>query len=483
MSALTAEVLAAEACGWGNPLACAGDVVGNVVGGIAGSAWEAVCRSFGEAAVSLLEMFANAFVNIGSVDLQSAGVRDVYGTSLGLAALVAAILLLIQIARTALTHEGSALAYGLVGLGKAALAFMLTLTIAGTALVAADELTAFIVNRTFGSADGLRNKLAGLFAVAPQMAPSLLFVVALVCILLIIVLWFELLMRNAAVVVLIATSPIAAAGQVSDSTKEWWPKLVSATIRLILLKPVIALVFALGLSVTGGAQDFATLMTGLVVLVLAALAWPAIARFFTFASVQTGGGMGLAGLLGAGSNAANSSNGMPVGADPNQFSQAAEARTMGAHAGRAGVAAGGSQGAAAGGAGAGGAGAATAGGAAAATGGAAIAVFAAKAALDAAQKGANALVGKSGQMAGHAGMDGANPYANPAGYPRHAAPAWPSSVGDEQTPDQDVHTGDDDPPPPPAVTPNASPASTSPASPVQHQRPPQSRVVEPEQGA
>ncbi|GAA0812024.1 hypothetical protein [Spirilliplanes yamanashiensis] len=468
MSAL-AEAPAAEPCGWANPLACAGDVVGGVAGGVAGSAWEAVCRSFADAAVSLLEFFANGFVTIGSVDLQSPGVRDVYATSLGLAALVAVFLLLVQIARTAMTHEGSALAYGLVGLGKAALAFMVTLTVGGVALVAADEVTAFIVNRAFGSSEGLRDKLAGLFAVAPTTSPSLLLILAIVCILLVVVLWFELLLRNAALVALIATSPIAAAGQISETTKAWWPKLVGATIQLIVLKPVIALVFALGLNVTGGARDVATLLSGLVVLLLAALAWPAIARFFTFASVQMGGGMGLAGLLGAGSNAANARNGMPVGADPNQFSQTAEARTMGAHAGRAGGAAGTSSG------GVGGAsGGAAAGGAAAATGGAAVAVFAAKAVLDTAQKGANALVGKSEQMAGHAGLDRANPHANPAGYPRHAAPAWPARHGDPPPPPahEPAH-GDDDDPPPPVPPPTGS-------SPVQHQRAPQAQAVEQE---
>ena len=458
-----------EGCGWSDPAACAGDVIGGIAVGAAGSAWEAVCRSFGDAAVSMLQSFADGFVNIGSVDLQSRGVRDVYATSLGLAGLVAVILLLLQTARTALTHDGSALAHGLVGLGKAALAFMLTLTVAGTALVAADELTAFIVDRAFGGSDGLRSKLAALFTVAPTMSPSLLLILSIICILLIVVLWFELLLRNAAVLALVATSPIAAAGQIGEHTKAWWPTLVGATLQLIVLKPVIALVFALGLGVTGGAADITTLLSGLVVLLLAALAWPAIARFFSFARVQTGGGVGLAGLLGAGSNAANAGHGVPVGTDPNQFSQAAEARTMGAHSGRA---AAGSGGASQGTAGAGGAGAVSggvAGGAAAGAGPAAVAVFAAKAALDAAQKGANAMVGKSEQMAGHAGLGG-NAHANPAGYPRHAAPPWP--VRHSEPPPaarEPAHLDDDDPPP------VVSPAESSP---VQHQRLPQAQVVE-----
>ena len=48
---------------------------------------------------------------------------------------------------------------------------------------------------------------------------TLILIFAVVGILLTIVLWFELLLRNAAIAVLVATSPIAAAGQASRSTQ------------------------------------------------------------------------------------------------------------------------------------------------------------------------------------------------------------------------------------------------------------------------
>ena len=162
---------------------------------------------------------------------------------------------------------------------------------------------------------------------------------------------------------------------------------------------------------------------------------------------------------------------------------------MGAHTGRAAsatqAAAGGSSGAATG------AGAAAAGGATAATGGAAAAVFGAKFALDAAQKGANSLVGKSEQMAGHAGLEGANPHANPAGYPRHMSPTWPQHSAEpppqSQSPHDEPDVSDDGSPPappPPGDTPAQGTAAGGhgAASPVQHQRPPQAHVVEHQHG-
>jgi hypothetical protein len=403
-----------------NPDGCAAEMLRGLSGSVANSAWESVCRSFADAAVELLHGFAKAFVAMPAVDLSSDGIRGVYGISLAIASVVAALLLLVQTARTALTHDGSALAGGLVGLGKAALAFLVTLTIAGTSLVAADELTAFIVERSFGSTDGLRDRLTTVFTFSMTTQPSLLLILAVVGIVLTVVLWFELLLRNAAIAVLIATSPIAAAGQVSEATRGWWSKLVAATVQLIVLKPVIALVFALGFGMLRNpdSTDVTTMLAGMLILLLAVVAWPVIARFFTFASVHVGGGVGLGAVLGFGAaRMAGGQGGPPVGVLPDQFGQAAEARTMASMATRTsttGAAAGGAGGAAAAGAATGGVGAAVA-----------IPLMMAKSGVDMAQRAANSLSGRMEQMAGHAGIHGANPYVHPAGYPHRP----PASIG------------------------------------------------------
>lgn len=121
-----------------NPLDCTTGLVGTAIGGAASSAWDEVCKSFADVAAQILGAFGTAFVAIPPVNLGSPGVRNVYAICLGLAAVVAALLLLGQVIRTAVTHDGSGLAQGLTGIGKAALASLLTLTIAATALEAAD---------------------------------------------------------------------------------------------------------------------------------------------------------------------------------------------------------------------------------------------------------------------------------------------------------------------------------------------------------
>jgi hypothetical protein len=233
-----------------------------------------------------------------------------------------------------------------------------------------------------------------------------------------------MLLRNAAIAVLVATSPIAAAGQVSEATKAWWPRLAGATAQLIILKPVIALVFCVGLSLTGTSDDVETLLSGMLVLVLAVLAWPAVARFFVFASVHVGGGTGLGALIGFAAGRMGANAAYPTGVEPDEFSRRVEARTMAGLEGSP-LSSAPSPGAAG----------AFGVGRAAGAGPAGLAATAATAA----QRAANALTGRMEQMAGNAGLQGANPYAQPAGPPhyaghpvRRAAPvpaeavAWPA---------------------------------------------------------
>src|SRR5579859_6709385 len=117
-------------CSITDPLGCATAVIGDVTGSVVSSAWNDVCKSFADAASSLLSGFAKAFASIPSIDVTGPGVRNVYTLSAGLAALVCALLLIGQVIRTALTHDGSALARGLTGVGKAALACLVTFSVA-----------------------------------------------------------------------------------------------------------------------------------------------------------------------------------------------------------------------------------------------------------------------------------------------------------------------------------------------------------------
>jgi hypothetical protein len=250
-------------------------IIGNGIGGTVtnatSSAWDGVCKSFADAAAELLKAFAQAFAALPTLNLASAGISSTYGTCLAIAGTVAALVIFGQVIRTAWTHDGSGLAQAATGTGKAVLAWLLTAAVTTAALQASDGITSFVVTQSFGSQQALAGKLATIVNWAEVtgdpgqaiLGGSLLLIFALAGIALVIVLWAELLLRNAAVAVLIAMSPIAAAGLASETTKAWWTRTASATIQLIILKRVIALVFAVGFSMAGTSTGIEQVLDGL----------------------------------------------------------------------------------------------------------------------------------------------------------------------------------------------------------------------------
>ena len=423
-----------------NPLACLSSAAGSGADDAATSAWDSVCKSFADAAAELLRAFGQAFAALPSLNLESAGISSTYGISLSVGAIVATLLVFAGVIRTAWTHDGSGIAQAVTGVGKAILAWMLTAAVATAALEASDEITSLVVNQSFGSQQALADRLATIVNWAgvtgdpgqAVLGGSLLLVFALIGIVLVIVLWFELLLRNAAIAVLIATSPIAAAGQASEATKAWWLRSASATAQLIILKLVIALVFAVGFGMAGTSDGVESLLEGLLVLALAAFSWPVIARFFTFGSVQASSS-GLATVLGFLAGQASQSGGRgPAGVSPEQWSMAAENRTMAGQAAPGGEGGGSFPGAMPGGGAAAGPGGGNAG---ASGGGSGAAVMAGIGfALQKAHQAGTALSGRMEQTAAHGGMQGAYPYSTVSAGQRPAPGGATQSGAGGQSP-------------------------------------------------
>ncbi|MEY9911843.1 hypothetical protein ABIA35_008100 [Catenulispora sp. MAP12-49] len=378
--------------------------VSGAVGDVASSAWDSICHSFADAFTSVLKWFGGVFTSMPDPDLGS--IHGVYAISLTLGMVVAMFLLVLQAGSVVWTRSGAPLAQALTGLPKAALASLLTLAVSGQIMAASDDVAKWIVSSSGSSLDGFSQRLTVLLALSAPSGPAipsvLLLLFGLTGIGVVLVLWSELVLRNAVFCVLVATAPIAAAGQIGSSTTEWWRKLVKAGVQLAMVKPVIALVFVIGFDTAGNATGITGVISGMAVLFMAVFAWPAIGRFFTFTSVSMGGAIGAGALVGAVAN--RTASGGP-GPDPAAFGQFSERQAMSANAGRGA------------GAGAGG----TAGIGAASAGPAGVAV----AALQALHKTINAVGSRMEQQAGHAGLEGANPSAYPAGYPMYGSVRMP----------------------------------------------------------
>ena len=436
-----------------DPLTCLGNGVTGGADDAATSAWDAVCKSFATAAAELFKAFGQAFSALPTLNLASAGISSTYGICLAIAGTVAALLVFAGVIRTAWTHDGSGIAQAASGAARAVLAWMLTAAVATAALQASDQITQFVVDQAFGSQQALADRLGTIVNWAEVtgdpgqaiLGGSLLLVFAMVGIVLVTVLWFELLLRNAAIAVLIAMSPIAAAGQASEATKAWWLRAVSATVQLIILKPVIALVFAVGLGMAGTSHGIESVLAGLLVLGLAAFSWPVIARFFTFGSVQASSS-GLATALGfLAGQASRPGRGGTAGVSPDQWSMAAENRTMAGLDGEGGGTGSGALPGAAATSGASGAGGGASGGGSGAAAMAGIGFMLAKA-----HQAGTALSGRMEQTAAHGGMHGAYPYSTVSGSPRLGARGeQPPSGAPAEYAESAGQLADAPPPPPP----------------------------------
>ena len=420
-------------CGFTDPVGCVTGLLGDAAGAAAGSIFDSMAQWFGDAATAMLQAFAGAFDSIPSLDLTQKGFQQVYAMSLGVGAILAGVMVMLQVMRMLWTRDGAPLARAFAGLGRAFLAFTLTLTVGATLMAASDDLTHWIITQSAGDQAAFGRKLGALMAIAPQSAMAIMMLVALISILVIVVLWAELIMRNAALAVLIATSPVAAAGP-----GEWWTKLVRSSLQLIFLKPVIAVVFTLGFAMGGNSTGLTQSITGLCILALAVISWPAMARFMPFTADGAMGG-GAAALLGMAGGLADSmaGGGGPVGGAG--LDRAQVESTAGASAQKIG-----------GVLGAGPAGAMAAAGSIAGP----IAMG-----FKTAQAGAKALTGLADQMAGHAGIgpgggpsvpspggrgrSGARPFAGSGGGPdRQPAPAAEGGSGSST---QAIALDDEDP--------------------------------------
>ena len=290
-----------------NPL----EWVAGKVSEIASDAMKEAARYIGESVVWLLEKFANAFNSWSTVDLADTGISDMLGISLTLSVVLAVFLLIIQFSKVAISQDGGPFATAATGLVKFGAILAVYITATQVALNWSDEVSVWIINSTFegggsgkaDAAEAMQTQLGQLFAGLTASggaaagtsalitgggvlanAVGVIIVVGILCIIAVAGLWIEMMLRQAAIMILVATMPIVVAGQMADSTRDWWPKARNALAATIVAKPAIVLCFGIGFSAMTDANGIRNVLVGFVIFVLAGAAWPVLARFFVFTS-------------------------------------------------------------------------------------------------------------------------------------------------------------------------------------------------------
>ncbi|RLU99194.1 hypothetical protein CTZ27_14650 [Streptomyces griseocarneus] len=302
------------------------DWVGGKISEMASNALKEAAGAIGESVVWLLKQFAEAFDEISTIKLAKTGIGPVMGIATGLSVLVATFLLLMQFGKLAVSQQGGPLVTAITGLAKWGAILGVYVFATQTALDWSDTLSTALINNTFdggGSSDGdaknaMTKQLTMLFgglvtggggaATATTAlvsgegvlasAVGVIIVVGILCIIAIGALWVEMLVRQAGIMILVTMMPLALAGQMSDATRDWWPKARNALISLILMKPVIVLCFSIGFAAMKGGEGIRNVLVGLIIFIISAFAWPVIAKFMVFTTVGAGGAAA-GGMLGS----------------------------------------------------------------------------------------------------------------------------------------------------------------------------------------
>ncbi|MFE9393573.1 hypothetical protein [Streptomyces sp. NPDC006784] len=304
---------------------------------LASDALKEAANYIGKSVVWLLDAFSGIFLKASTIDLGDTGIGKVVGISTALSAVLATFLLLLQFGKVSLSHKGEPAATAIAGLAKWAVISSVYYIAVTTALKWSDAVSEWMITYSFsnGGADAnatdlMQQQLGKMFSglisggvsgsavgtalisgtTVSSAAVGVIIVIGIVCLLAIGALWIEVLLRQAGIMIIMATMPITLAGQLSDSTQEWWTKARNALIALILMKPMIVMCFSIGFFAMSNGKGVQNMIVGLVIFLLACFAWPVLAKFMTF-STNGAGSSAASGLISSIGSSASSTSGRP----------------------------------------------------------------------------------------------------------------------------------------------------------------------------
>jgi len=265
------------------------------------SAWDQMVASIADGAAELVVTMTTWWVTTDSVDPTDPAVVAAQGLTQDLVTLILIGAVLVQSIRLIISRKGEPALMVATGLIRYAATCGLGLMALQTALRASDALSRqFIGGATDSFALYMRDALHN----DPERGFVLL-LIAVIAAVLALVQWVLMALRQAGLLVLAAMLPLAASGSLTKSTRGWLDKIIVWLIAIVAYKPAAALIYAIGFGYLSSPAannngSIATLLTGIVVLLLAVIAMPVMLKFFSWTGTQIGGGSGGgSGFLGA----------------------------------------------------------------------------------------------------------------------------------------------------------------------------------------
>lgn len=268
------------------------------------SAWQTMVTDIADGAADLMVTMTTWWVTTASVDPRDPAIVAAQGMTRELVALILVGSVLVQSIRLIISRKGEPLLMVVTGLVRYAVTCALGLVLLQTALRASDALSAQLIG---GATDAFALYMRDALHNDPERGFVLL-LIALIAAVLSLVQWVLMALRQAGLLVLAAMLPLAASGSLTRSTRGWLDKIIVWMIAMVAYKPAAAFIYAVGFSYMSSPAanangSIATLLTGIVVLLLAVVAMPVMLKFFSWTGIQiggsSGGGSGFLGAAGA----------------------------------------------------------------------------------------------------------------------------------------------------------------------------------------
>ena len=236
-------------CGLLSPVC---DLVGSAGSSAAGLVLDTIGSAFVSAAQSVSELALAALDATTRIDLTASWFIKNVGVIAAVTLPAVVGLFVLQVIGSVLRREPGGLGRAVLGVGKAMLGSALAIAITQLALLATDQICAFIAASAGTSIEGAARRFLKLTWLAgPAAGPILQMMLGVAIIIGSLLLWAVLLFRKAAVLLVAVFAPVAFAGAVWDQTRGWSRRWIEAMAALVLCKVVIVVVFVLGLSAFG----------------------------------------------------------------------------------------------------------------------------------------------------------------------------------------------------------------------------------------
>jgi hypothetical protein len=251
---------------------------GKIVVSVAGDAFAAVAKDFGQAADGAINWLWAQLGSATAVSLSGPGFETDLAIVAAIAGVIAVGLFVIQVGLSALRRDPGGLARAVKGLFVAFIGGGLAIGTVGLLLTATDDLCAGVVSvATGGSIERMGQVLLAGTVANVSGNPAVTMVLAVAALGAVVVVWGALMVRKALIVVTAVFAPLAFAGSLADITVGWTRRWVETTLALVAAKLLLVLVFMVGLGLFSGAgqagsgagQTITQVVTGLLVLALA----------------------------------------------------------------------------------------------------------------------------------------------------------------------------------------------------------------------